>query len=208
MPITDRTRSTNMGKRLSRTVESKGGDSSLNFWVCHAHAVAIRPRDAALSDDHDPRYLHPGRSALILLLDLELLDPVALGLALWHDSQDAGLMPRIGDIELDELALTPTPDLSIQATIEQVMQTRETLPRHGDEELAAKLVVLDHEVACAALAERLDHLRHLHLQEVTDESRDVWREARDVWAPMAERTHPDLARRYAWWTRKFTGRYS
>ena len=58
-----------------------------------------------------------------------------------------------------------------------------------------------------ALAERLDHLRHLHLKEPDAAAREVWREARDVWLPFADRTHPDLARRYAWWTRKFTKRY-
>ena len=95
-----------------------------------------------------------------------------------------------------------------QAMIDRVMELRETLPRHGDEELAARLVVLDHEIACAVLAERLDHLRHLHLSPVTAESRCIWREACVVWSPMAGRTLPDLARRYEWWTRKFTGRYS
>jgi len=196
-----------MGQRLCRTVESKGGNSSLSFWVWYAHAVATQPRDAALDDDHDPHYLHPGRSALILMLDLKLLDPIALGLSLWHDSQDTELMPDTENLEVDELVMMPTPDLNIQATSETVLELRTTLPRHGDEELAAKLVVLDHEVACAALAERLDHLRHLHLKEPDAAAREVWREARDVWLPFADRTHPDLARRYAWWTRKFTKRY-
>ena len=208
MPITDRTRAIRMGQRLCRTVESKGGSSSLSFWLHYAHTVATQPRDAALDDDHDPRYLHPGRSALILMLDLELLDPVALGIALWHDSEDPDLAPEPEDLELDEMVMMPTPDLSIRATIESVLELRASLPCHGDEELAAKLVVLDHELACAALAERLDHLRHLHLQPVDPAAREVWREARDVWSPMAERTHPDLARRYEWWTRKFAGRYS
>ena len=53
------------------------------------------------------------------------------------------------------------------------------------------------EVQRIALAERLDHLRHAHLW--TDRARQ--RAAHDValriYAPVAERVHPTMARRYA-----------
>ena len=42
------------------------GGSDLDL-VSRAYALAMKPRIALLEDDHDPAYLHPGRSILILL---------------------------------------------------------------------------------------------------------------------------------------------
>ncbi len=205
MPITDTTRAIRMGQRLLRTAESKGGDTPLFDWLHFAHDLATAPRTERFDDDHEPTYLHPGRSALILMMDLDLLGSVPLGLALWHDSEDASLEPNpeaIGQA-LDQRDAPA----AIAGIVDQVLELSATLPRSGDEDLAERLVVLDHAIVCAALAERLDHLRHLHLRDIDNHARDTWREARDVWLPVAQRTHPELARRYAWWTRKFTARY-
>ena len=57
-----------------------------------------------------------------------------------------------------------------------------------------------------ALAERLDHARHLHLREPVH-----WRPFHEgigaIYAPIAERTHPRLAGRYAWWLTTFRSRF-
>ena len=38
--------------------------------VSRAYALAMNPRVAALENEHHPAYLHPGRSVLVLLLDV------------------------------------------------------------------------------------------------------------------------------------------
>ena len=82
----------------------------------------------------------------------------------------------------------------------------ESLPLPTDDELVARLLMLDDGARLAALAERLDHIRHAHLQD--DPAR--WRALRDevtaAWAPVAERTHPRIADRYRAWLRAISRR--
>jgi hypothetical protein len=57
-----------------------------------------------------------------------------------------------------------------------------------------------------ALAERLDHARHLHLAPRSEWAQSYHR-IRTAYLPVALRAHPDLARRYRWWTSMFARRY-
>jgi hypothetical protein len=70
-----------------------------------------------------------------------------------------------------------------------------------------RLVGLDDGLGLAVLAERLDHLRHLHLRP---DLRGCWgrrhEEVSAVWLPFANRTHAGLGRRFAHWERTFARR--
>jgi hypothetical protein len=152
--------------------------------VGRAYALAMGLREGVL-DEHDPAYLHPGRSALVLLRDVGPLPGEVLAAAAAHESQEArvrrpiaAVRQALGDVVADLVAAIPLP---------------------GDEELPARLVTLDEGARLAALAERLDHLRHAHLRRDPEWWRALHAEVESAWAPVAERTHPRLADRYRAW---------
>ena len=144
-------------------------------------------------DDHHPAFLHPGRSALILLHDIADLPEEAITLAVLHESEDEDLRPPGGCIEG-----VVGPEISAAVA---------DIPLPGDEDLTERLVLLPRPVALAALAERLDQLRHLHLRaDLQERWRFAHEEVELAWLPVAERTDPRLTRRFAHWTRTFARR--
>ena len=161
--------------------------------VERAFRLAMAPRVAQLDDDHHPAYLHPGRSVLILLHDVGEVDPMVLTLAAVHESVDANL--------------STAPQSVAEALGASVSEALESIPLPGDEQLVERLVTLAPGVGLAALSERLDHLRHLHLRPDLIE---LWaathEEVGQAWLPFAERTHRQVARRYAHWSRTFARR--
>lgn len=157
--------------------------------LSRAHALAMKPRVEALDDDHHPVYLHPGRSVLVLLRDVGPLPTDVLASAAVHDTED------------DDLRV---PLATVKETLgDTVADIVESLPLPGDERLAERLITLDEGPRLAALAERLDHLRHAHLREDRAWWRAIHEEAGVVWLPVAERTHARLATRYRHWHRTF-----
>jgi hypothetical protein len=161
--------------------------------VMRALALAMEPRLAALDDDHHPAYLHPGRSLLVLLHDVEQLDPEALPLAALHESGEAALRAPVDRVRAE---LGPG-----------VADALDELPLPGAEDLAEALVLLDRGAALAVLAERLDHLRHLHLAPERAASWPaVHEEVERVWRPFAARIDERLTVRYAHWSRTFARR--
>lgn len=156
--------------------------------VTSAYVLAMAPRVSVLADDHHPAYLHPGRSVLLLLRDVGPLPALTLAAAAAHETVD----------EVLRLA----PDVLRHELGDEVADVVESLPLPDDERLAERLVTLDEGARLAALAERLDSLRHAHLRTDID-----WRAAHEqagaVWLPVAERTHSRLADRYRHWHRAF-----
>ncbi len=161
-------------------------------FVSRAHALAMNARVEALDDDHHPAYLHPGRSVLVLLQDVGLLPADVLATAAVHDTEDDDLR-----VSLDAVR---------DALGDGVADMVESLPLPGDERLTERLVSLAEGPRLAALAERLDHLRHAHLREDRTWWRAIHEEAGAAWLPVAERTHPRLATRYLHWHRTFARR--
>ena len=157
-----------------------------------AHALGMGPRLEELQDDHDPRYLHPGRTVLVLLQDVGELPVDALCAAAVHESEDADL----------RLSIATVGD-ALGASVSEIVAS---LPLPGDERLLERLVTLDEPSLLAALAERLDQLRHAHLREDPAWWRVVHEEAGAVWVPVAERTHPRLSDRFRHWQRTFERR--
>ena len=113
-----------------------------------------------------------------------------LAAAMSVDSEDPSWAPDVSDIADERLI----------GLIAQI-------PASGVDDLAERLWGAEPDACRAALAERLDHLRHAHLWPDLDERRRAHEEAVSVYAPMAERTHPQLAHRYAWWCRMFGARH-
>lgn len=161
--------------------------------VQRVFGLAMEPRVNQLDDDHHPAYLHPSRTGLVLLGDVGEVDVSVLIVGLIHESRDAGL--RVG------------PKQVFEQLGEAAQQAVAAIPLPGDERLVERLVALGPGSALAALAERLDHLRHLHLRE---DLADVWADSYDevvrAWLPFAGRVHPKLATRYAHWVRTFVKR--
>lgn len=190
MPLDARQRGELMGLRVVRTAQEAGVAAADLALLERVHRVAMAVRDARATESHDPAYLHPGRAALILIQDVGEVAALTLAGTMIVDSADPAWMPS--DAEVDDPRL---------------VELRDSVPVSGSEDLAERLVVADDRVRRIALAERLDHLRHAHLWSDRDARRRAHEEAVAVYAPVADRTHPDLARRYAWWCRMFAARH-
>jgi hypothetical protein len=158
--------------------------------VERALGSAMSSRLSRLNDDHHPAYLHPGRSVLILLHDVQELPSSSLPIAAAHESEDAPLRLSAARLRA-ELG-------------EEVAAAVARLPLPGDEALEERLVMLERDLALAVLAERLDHLRHLHLRkDLSDEWEARHAEVERAWAPFAARTDPRLVVRFDHWARTF-----
>ncbi|MDT8340116.1 MAG: hypothetical protein RQ751_01270 [Longimicrobiales bacterium] len=189
MPVPDRERAQHMTLRLRRTLERLGVGAVPE--LAAAHEVAMAPRHAVLDDDHDPRYLHPGRSALIALGDGQVRDPVLVAAALLFESLDARLGPQAAEVAA----------IGSDA-VARGWEVAAALPRPEDEALAERLVCAGEGERVVALAEWLDQLRHLRHWAGAECVRDAHRLTREVYLPVAERTGGALARRLRWWLRR------
>jgi len=182
-----------MGTRLLRTARERGVTPSALPALELAHRLAMEPRVLRLADDHDPLYLHPGRSALILLMDVAEEREEVLAASLLVESEVPDLRvpgPRIEEVMGGALA-----------------EAVAAVPGGDDEALAERLLTAAEEVRLIALAERLDHLRHAHLWSDHARRREAHQRAIEVYLPIALRTHAGLARRYQWWSGMFARRY-
>jgi hypothetical protein len=182
-----------MARSLAAAARSRGASEEDLPALGLAFTLAMRPRLKALDDDHHPAYLHPGRSPLILLRDVGAVDVSVLMVASLHESLDDHLRASAESVE-SELGGA-------------ALRAVESIPRPGDERLVERLLTLGPGLSLAALAERLDHLRHLHVRE---DLMHLWADTHDevleAWLPFARRAHPRLATRYAHWARMFVKR--
>lgn len=163
--------------------------------LVRAHELAMAPRVAGLEDDHDPRYLHPGRTVLVLIQDAGVRHPTTLAAAALVESE-------FPELEVPSELVAQAVGLEIQRLRDAV-----PLPHTAGEALAERLVIADQPVRLIALAERLDQLRHAHLWNDVERRRTAHAAATEVYLPVAERTDRTLARRYRWWCRTFARRF-
>jgi (p)ppGpp synthase/HD superfamily hydrolase len=180
-----------MAKSVASAARAVGLPDTDVDLVSRAHALAMPPRIEALDDDHHPAYLHPGRAALLLLRDVGPLPGATLAAAAVHETVDEALRVPLETVRRE-----------LGETVADIVAS---LPGPGDERLLERLVTLDEQARIAALAERLDQLRHAHLRPDID-WRAAHEEAGAVWLPVAERTHPRLADRFRHWHRAFARR--
>lgn len=182
-----------MGRRISRTAGRLEIDQAGRDLLMRAFRAGMVPRLRASLDDHHPDYLHPARTALILMDDAGVGDAHVLAAALVTETRQASLRVEPEDL----VALGPTV-VGIVAGVPDP-------DRDGDRLLEA-LVSAPPAEASVAIAERLDHARHLHLRE-----RDEWKVYHHVtctsYGPAAQRSHPALAGRITWWCATFQERF-
>ncbi len=178
-----------MADRVDRTAAAAGVDRLGRDLIGMAIEAARAPRLAVIDDDHHPDYLHPGRTAVVLLDDVGLSDPVALAAACVLDT-------RRNDLEPPDREVTEHVSAAVTAF-------RNVVPRSGSGRLLEDLLASEREVVLVALAERLDQVRHAHMWGALAEARAAHQEASEVYLKMAERTHARLAARYTNWCRAF-----
>jgi len=183
-----------MADRIDRAAAMQGVDDAGRLLVERGFRTAMLSRLEAITDDHHPDYLHPGRTAAILLDDVGLNEPVALAAACLVDTQRPDLEaagPRL-----------------LEQVSQGVLDFRDRVPRPGTERVLEGLLASEPQVLLVALAERLDHLRHAHLWHDEAAARAAHGEGSAVYLAVAERTHPLLARRYAHCCRAFGKKYA
>lgn len=191
--MTDGLRAEAMARRLLRTAGRLGIEQDGRDIMLRAFDIGMAPRLAAALDDHHPDYLHPARTALILMDDAAIDDPVTLAAALITETRDLTFAPeprRRADLGPAILAVSdavPGPDAP------------------GDR-LLELLVGAAPEARLVAVAERLDHARHLHLRPDREWVPYHATTCR-VYSPVADRTHAALAGRLAWWCTTFQQRF-
>lgn len=187
------TREERMARRLEVEMRRSGLAERGVSRVLQAYRQAMEPRVTAL-DDHDPDYLHPARTVLVLLLDAGVRDEVLLSAAALCES-------RRGELAVPMERVVRGAGAAVGRLVEAV-----PTPDVSGERLLEDLVASPQDVLVLAVAERLDHARHLHLMP-----RAEWvsfhATACSAYAVAARRTGPRLAGRYAFWCRHFEERY-
>lgn len=181
-----------MGRRLDRTARRLSVDEDGRALILGAFRLAMEPRRTRIREDHHPDYLHPSRTALILMDDIGEAAPVTLAAALFTETRDPTLAPapramRALNSEAADLATA----IPVPATTDRLLETLLALP-----EPAVRV----------AAAERLDHARHLHLRERAEWR--TWHESTlNVYVPVTRRVDRTLAARLDWWCGMFARRF-
>jgi len=188
--LNDIDRARAMAGSVERIARAAGLGNQAVDLVGRAYGLAMEPR--RVLDEHDPAFLHPGRTILVLLQDVGPLSADVLAAAAAHESEEARFRLDPSDVRRELGA--PVADLLA------------SLPLPTDDDLVERLITLDEGARLAALAERLDHIRHAHLREDPVRWRSLRDEVSAAWAPVAERTHPRLADRYRAWLRAISRR--
>jgi hypothetical protein len=183
-----------MAERVLRTAREGGAPAGELPLVARAHALAMEPRLRTGIGAHHHDLLHPGRTALILLLDTEERAAPLLAAAALVESERPELR-----VERREVVRS--------IAREEVVALLDGVPAPSSEDLAEALLLAPRDVQLVTVAERLDQLRHAHLWDDRERARAAHREAVQVYAAIAERVHPKLSRRYDWWSRMFERNY-
>ena len=184
-------RAETMAVKLAAYARRAGLDPAM---LVSAYAMSVEHRNRVLGDVFHPDLLHPARSALILLEDAGCTDDVVLTAAALTESEfpalrlpDQGIRGSFGARVADFVAAVP-------------------VPAGRDEGLLEELVGLPHDVALIAVAERLDHARHLHFRD-----RSAWpgflEQIQNAYLPLSGRVSGGLQTRLARWSQAFEDRY-
>ncbi len=182
-----------MAARLETTASLAGLRDRDVDRIVRCYEYVIGPRMRAFGDPRHPDLLHPARTALILLEDVQLSDADAIAAGMLHDSRRSDLSTTLEAVR--DVAGARAADLAAQ------FPARDADPL----EIREALVTADPNACLAALAEQLDHARHLHLAGAEEWPAVFARTA--AFLPVARRAHPRLGARYVHWVDVFEQRY-
>jgi (p)ppGpp synthase/HD superfamily hydrolase len=161
--------------------------------VTDAYHIAMQPRLAHLAGVFHPDMLHPARNALILIENVGCSDANVLAAA--AVTETLSLEMRVPGAEIRAALGASVAELAAQVPD----------PLATEDSLIEELVTAQRDVVLIALAERLDHARHLHMRDPS-----VWHpyfeQTVSVYLPVAERVNDDLFNRYHRWMRGFARR--
>jgi hypothetical protein len=181
-----------MGEKLA-VYAARAGVDDVGL-VTDAYHLALQPRLILLPDAFHFDMLHPARTALILIEHAQCRASAVLAAAEMTET----FAPELR-VPVEEIAVLGDDVARLAGAIPD--------PRADADALVEKLVTADENVALIAVAERLDHARHLHMRPET-----VWRtyyaETVAVYLPLAERLNAELFARFARWARSFQRRIS
>lgn len=184
-------RAETMAEKLAVYGRRAGFDPAM---LVAAYQTSVAHRLQLLGDVFHPDLLHPARTALILMEDAGCSDDVVLTAAALTESEFPALRvaeqhvrARFGDRVAGFVAAVPA-------------------PAGRDETLLEELVALPGDVALIAVAERLDHARHLHFREPA-----AWpaffEQIKAAYLPFSGRVGATLQRRLQRWSDAFEERY-
>jgi hypothetical protein len=213
-PLSRHPRAEAMARRLGDTAQRAGLDVRVAARLADVFLAVIDRRARGIDDGEHHAFLHPARTALILMDDAGVRDPAALSAGLLLESIDRGLRPDAGAtaslLDADAAALlaaVPLPEASLAAG--------ETDAADARARLLERLVTADRSVALIAIAEHLDQARHLHFRlraagyGAIDHAAAAGLHALSVsvYQPVAGRTDALLAARLARWAGAFERRF-
>jgi len=189
-----RDRAGRMAERLRWTALRVGLGAEEARLLADSFLEGMRHRARVIPDDHHPDYLHPARTALILLDDMEVRDPAVLSAAVLSDTS----RPDLAATEAEVLRIAGPEAARIAGSLP---------PGSADpRDLTETLVTAPPGVLALYLAGQLDHARHLHLGDPAG-----WLQGYErviaFFLPLAQRCHPLLAMRFERWARAFRRRF-
>jgi hypothetical protein len=158
--------------------------------IVSAYKLSIERRLAVLGDVFHPDLLHPARTALILLQDVGCTDADVLAAAVMCET------------EYDELRITDYVVRSRLGAAVAGMVAGVPIPAEAGDALAEELVTAPDESALIAVAERLDHARHLKFRDTM-----FWlpfhQQIQRVYLPFSTRVSAALEMRLLRWSEAF-----
>jgi hypothetical protein len=199
-----------MARRLVISAWRAGASERTAERLERAFLATIDFRTTVAADAEDHRFLHPARTALILIDDAGVTDGDALAAATMVESVDRAVSPGAewatavaGADAAAVLAAVPLPAADADDA-------------DGYALLLEQLVTADPLPCLVALAEQLDQARHLHLRlrpadlsgsGPTPDPALFLARVRAVYAPVAARAQPLLGRRFERWAGAFEARF-
>jgi hypothetical protein len=206
-------RAQSMARRLARSAERAGLDAGDVARIVRAFHETLAARTELASTPEHFAYLHPARNVLILIEDLDvrsvelLVAACALTAALPADAARATAeAAATGRPDETIRTLTAAGEAGAARLVDEAVHALAGGGTHDDSTLEERLLACGAEARLLLLVDRLDRVRHLHLDTRADAAA-VHAETTRVFLPLADRTHPLLARRFAWWARTFARRF-
>lgn len=159
---------------------------------------AMAPRLERLNDDHDPRFLHPGRTVLVSLEDGGLRDAGDLAVAAALESFSPELRGSPGGSPPGPGGPVPEGD----GPLDWVFEEARELGSWTAPDRAERILSVREELQVVALAEWLDQLRHLRHWADHEVQELAGQVTVSLYLPLARRVSETLARRLDWWHRR------